>query len=143
LDQAVVPVAGAWQEEQAGCEVAVAPGGGGVVVIFEHGRAELVVVRVVPLQEDEPTGRVDQRLRGLAGLEVGECLAAGFRAVVARLGEDFLDGAGPLSVGARGSSWSIRVSPTFPRPVIASRKRGRNEAPWRRSSRRVWSSPLV
>ena len=65
-DQVVIPVRRAGQEEQARGQVAIAPGGRGVVVVLEDGRAELVVVGVVPLEEHQPPRRVDQRLAGRA-----------------------------------------------------------------------------
>src|SRR5262249_52742338 len=54
FDQTVVALRRAGQEEQARGEVALAPRGGDVVVVLHHGRAEFVVVGVVPLEEDQP-----------------------------------------------------------------------------------------
>ncbi len=90
-DQVVIPVRRAGQEEQARGQVALAPGGRGVVVVLQHGRAELVVVGVVPLEEHQPPRRVDQRPRVAPGLQVGQRLAGGGRPVAARLREDLLD----------------------------------------------------
>src|SRR5689334_2799210 len=76
----------------AGGEVAVAPGGAEGVEIFEHGRAELVVVGVVASHEHEPTGGVHEGLRIAPGVEVGE-RAAGGGGLVGGV-EDFIEGRG-------------------------------------------------
>src|SRR5690349_4817276 len=87
-DQPVVLGARRRQVEEARREVAVAPRGGELVVVLQDGGAELVVVRVVALEEDHAPAGVDQGLGVVAGLEVGQRLARRGGAVVAGVGED-------------------------------------------------------
>src|SRR5262249_48309772 len=108
LYQRVVPVSRGREQQQARGQVAVAPGGRRVVVVLEHGRAELVVVRGVALQEDQAARGIDQRARVAAGLQIRQRLPGRSHPVVARLGEDFLERAW---TGIRGRYRLKRIDP--------------------------------
>ena len=125
LHQRVVAVSRAGQEDQAGGQVALAPGGRDVVVVLEHGRAELVVVGVVPLEEDQPARRVDQRLGGRAR-PAGRRGPCGRRSSCCgwprRRSPRWLPGRPRRSRSARAGRSAPRA--TLPRPPRASRNSG-------------------
>src|SRR5262245_49232547 len=62
LDQVIVAGLGTFQVEETGGEEWAAPRGRNVIVVFQGGRAELVVVGIGPLEEDVSACRVDERL---------------------------------------------------------------------------------
>src|SRR6478609_5444011 len=68
--QLVVLVSRASQLKGTRRQQPLAPGRAELLVILQHGRAELVVVRIVPFQENQPAGRMRNRRRALIRLEV-------------------------------------------------------------------------
>src|SRR5579884_4044672 len=56
LEEAIIAIVGALQIEHARRRIAGSPGGREMVVIFESGRAELVIVRIPALGEDQTPG---------------------------------------------------------------------------------------
>src|SRR5947207_15744735 len=71
FDQVIVPVARTLEVEHTRRQVTGSPRTGGVVVVFQRRRAELVIVRVGALAEDEAAGRRQQSVR-LARLALHE-----------------------------------------------------------------------
>src|SRR5213593_3498856 len=63
LNQLVVGSARAFEVEHACREEAVAPGRRQMMIIFEDGRAEFVIVRIAPFEKDQSPGRIRQRSR--------------------------------------------------------------------------------
>ena len=62
-----------------------------MVVIFDRRRAELVVVRVSPLQKHERAGGFEERQRSICAARVGQRLAGGLQSIVADVGKDLSD----------------------------------------------------
>ena len=92
LHESVVRIAGTAQVEHARSQVAVAPGRRQVLVIFQRGRAEFVIVRICSFKEHETPGGI-HKLRSAAGfsLQPGQRLARGLHAVLADIGEDLVE----------------------------------------------------
>ena len=98
--QLIVRCAGAAKIEDAGGQIAVAPHRADVSIIFQHRGAELVIMRVAALQEDQQARGIDEALRLRIVFEVSQDFACGQQAVVGQVGENLFDGFCP-----RGSEW--------------------------------------
>src|SRR6266404_4251404 len=92
FEQARIPVARALEVEHTRRQVTGSPRTGGVVVVFQRRRAELVIVRVGALAEDEAAGRRQQSVRlDRLALHESHGLARRHHAIFADLGQDLLD----------------------------------------------------
>ena len=83
---------GAAQIEAAGSQVTVSPGWGDVVVVFEDGRAELVVVGVSSFNEHQLPGSANQLFRVRVFVEIRQHLARRCHRIVADVGQNLFDG---------------------------------------------------
>src|SRR5690348_12034568 len=96
LDQGVVFGAAAGEVEEAGGQVPVSQCRGNVAVILQNGGAELVIVRVIALEENHSPRRVHQIIDVLLLIKIRQRLAAGGKPIAADLREDFLNRARAL-----------------------------------------------
>src|SRR5207249_2288566 len=96
LDEWAVVVTAAFEVKDARGEKAITPGGRDVEIVFEHGRAEFVVVRVAAFREDQRASAVDEVMRLGIGAGIGERLLSGLALVVLDSVEDAVERGGPV-----------------------------------------------